>query len=83
MLVQLPQFRQWQIDARIPEVILMHGRTRLMLNTDKTKIRAIQGHTLEKFNLDLLYDKIIHPVLYQMPGVGWEYTGHGGGRDYQ
>ena len=36
MLVQLPQFRQWKIDARILEVILMHGRQRLMLNADKT-----------------------------------------------
>ena len=59
MLAQLPQFRQWKIDERILEVILMHGRSRLMLNTDKTKIRAIQGHTLEKFDLELLYDNII------------------------
>ena len=36
MLVQLPRFRQWKIDARILEVILMHGRQRLMLNADKT-----------------------------------------------
>ena len=59
MLVQLPQFRQWKIDAKILEVILMHGRQRLMLNADKTKIRAIQGHTLEKFDYDQLYERII------------------------
>ena len=58
MLVQLPQFRQWKIDAEILEVILMHGRQRLMLNHDKTKIRAIQGHTLEKFDYSLLHERI-------------------------
>ena len=47
MLVQLPEFKKHKIDERILEVILMHGRTRLMLNADKTKIRAIQGHTLD------------------------------------
>ena len=44
MLVQLPESRKHKIDERVLEVILMHGRTRLMLNADKTtKVRAIQG----------------------------------------
>ena len=37
----------------------MHGRQRLMLNADKTKVRAIQGHTLEMFDYDQLYERII------------------------
>jgi hypothetical protein len=71
VLIQLPQFRQWNIDDKILEVILMHGRQRLMLNSDKTKIRAIQGHTLEKFDYDLLYERIISiPFFNKWPGWG-------------
>ena len=59
MLVQLPQFKKWNIDKKVLEVIMMHGRQRLMLNHDKTKIRAVQGHTLDLFEYDRLYERII------------------------
>ena len=59
MLVQLPDFRKHEIDERVLQVILMHGRTRLMLNTDKTKIRAIQGHALDTLDYNRLYENII------------------------
>ena len=59
MLIQLPQFKKWNIDNKVLEVIMMHGRQRLMLNHDKTKIRAVQGHTLDLFEYDRLYERII------------------------
>ena len=59
MLIQLPQFKKWNIDNKVLEVILKHGRQRLMLNHDKIKIRAIQGHTLDLFDYDRLYERII------------------------
>ena len=72
MLVQLPQFKKWNIDDKVLEVIMMHGRQRLMLNHDKTKIRAIQGHTLDLFEYDRLYERdYIHPVLRELERMGW------------
>ena len=37
----------------------MHARPRLMLNAEQTKIRAIQGHTLDILDLNQLYEKIL------------------------
>ena len=65
MLVQLPLFRQWKIDQHVLEVILMHSRTRIMTNADKTKVRAIQGHTLETLELERLYENITTISLFK------------------
>ena len=69
--MQLPQFKRLGINEKFLEVIMMHGRPRLMLNHDKTKIRAIQGHTLGTLEYDRLYDKIISiPFFQQWRGWG-------------
>ena len=44
---------------------MMHGRQRLMLNNDRTKIRAIQGHTLSTLEYDKLYERIISIPFFQ------------------
>ena len=65
VLVQLPQFVNKGINEKFLEVIMMHGRQRLMLNKYKTKIRAIQGHTLSTLEYDKLYERIISIPFFQ------------------
>ena len=73
-LAQLPHFRKHKIDQRILEVILMHGRTRLMTNADKTKVRAIQGHTLEILDLNKLYENISSTSFFKNHRLWGGYT---------
>ena len=83
ILVQLPEFKKNNIDAKLLEVIMMHARPRIMMNAEHTKLKAIQGHTLDTLDINQLYEKIIsisHYVL-QPPDVGRSCPRHIGGRD--
>ena len=58
ILVQLPDFKKNNVTPALLELILMHARSRLMTNDDCTKIKAIRGHTLDRFGADKLHEKI-------------------------
>ena len=58
ILVQLPEFRRNNLDAKPREVIMMHAQPRIMMNAEGTKLKAIQGHTLDRLDIYQLYEKI-------------------------
>ena len=57
--VQLPEFQKNSVTPELLEPVVMHAQSRLMMNNECTKLRAIQGHTLDRFDINLLYEKII------------------------
>ena len=63
-VVQLPEFKKYNIDAKLLEVIMMHARPRIMMNAEHTKLKAIQGHTLDTLDFNQLYEKIISIAHY-------------------
>ena len=66
ILVQLHGFKKHNIDAKILEVIMMHGRARLMMSADQTKIKAIQAHTLDILDYNKLYEKILSIPFFEL-----------------
>lgn len=57
VFIQLPEMRL-KIDQRVLELILMSASPRIMTNDSGDRIRAIQGHSLERFHIDELYENI-------------------------
>ena len=43
---------------------MMHARPRIMMNAEHTKLKAIQGHTLDTLDINQLYEKIISIAHY-------------------
>ena len=61
ILVQSPEFRKNNVDAKLLEVIMMHAQPRILINFEGIKLKAIQGHTLEaleRFDINQRYEKI-------------------------
>ena len=58
ILVQLLEFRKNKVDHKILELVMMSAFPRIMMSPDGTCLKAIQGHTLEWFDIDRLYEKI-------------------------
>ena len=58
ILAQLPEFRRNNVDAKLLKVITMHAQPGIMMNAGCTKLKAIQGHTLDRFDINQLYEKI-------------------------
>ena len=58
VFIQLPEMKRLKIDQRVLELILMSASPRIMTNDSGDRIRAIQGHSLERFHIDELYEKI-------------------------
>ena len=52
VLVQLPEFKRHKIDHRVLEIIMMNAYPRIMTNEDGDRVKAIQGHSLEWFDID-------------------------------
>ena len=64
ILVQLPEFKKRRADHRVLELIMMSAYPRIMVNPDGTCVKAIQGHSLEWFDIDQLYEKVGTPEEY-------------------
>ena len=64
ILVQLPEFRKDRVDHKILELVMMSAYPRIMMSPDGTHLKAIQGHTLEWFDIDRLYEKLNTPEEY-------------------
>ena len=58
IFIQLPQMKRDRIDQSVIELVLMSSSPRIMTNANEDCIRAIQGHTLEQFDISELYEKI-------------------------
>ena len=58
VFIQLPEMLRFKIDQRVLELILMSHSPRIMTNDSGDRIRAIQGHSLERFDTDELYEKV-------------------------
>ena len=58
VFIQLPEMRDLSIDQRVIELVFKSNNPRIMTNASGDRIRAIQGHTLEQFNISELYDEI-------------------------
>ena len=58
VFIQLPEMRNVRIDQHVVELVLKSRNPRIMTNASGDRIRAIQGHTLEQFNISELYIKI-------------------------
>ena len=58
VFIQLPEMKRINTDQRVIELVLMSNSPRIMTNVSGDRIKAIQGHTLEQFNISGLYDKI-------------------------
>ena len=50
--------KRHKIDHRVLELILMSANPRIMTNESGDRVKAIQGHSLEWFDIDVLYEKI-------------------------
>ena len=64
ILVQLPELIKNSVTPELLELVMMHARSRFMMNDDCTKLRAIQGHTLDRFDVNQLYEKITDKGYY-------------------
>ena len=51
LLVQPPVIKAWGIDKQIIELILRCPNTRIATDATRTRVRAIQGHSLPRFLL--------------------------------
>ena len=58
ILIQLPEFRKNKVDHKILELVMMSALPGIMMSPDGTRLKAIQGHTLEWFDIDRLYERI-------------------------
>ena len=59
ILVQLPELKRNSVNVELLELIMMHAQSRIMMNDEGTKLKAIQGHTLmNRFDINLLYKEI-------------------------
>ena len=58
VFIQLPEMRMLKIGQRVIELVLMSNSPRIMTNASGDRIKAIQGHSLEQFNIAELYEKI-------------------------
>ena len=58
VFIQPPQMKRLKIDQRVIELVLMSNSPRIMTNAGGDRIKAIQGHPLEQFNIPGLYGKI-------------------------
>ena len=56
--IQLPGMRRFKIDQRVLELILMSNSPRIMTNDSGDRIKAIQGHSLDRFDIAELCEKI-------------------------
>ena len=57
VFIQLPEMRRLKIDQRVLELILMSNSPRIMTNDRGDRIKAIQGHSLERFDIAELCGK--------------------------
>eukprot|EP00919_Chromeraceae_sp_WS-2016_P019593 GHVR01046686.1.p1 GENE.GHVR01046686.1~~GHVR01046686.1.p1 ORF type:complete len:271 (-),score=26.56 GHVR01046686.1:46-858(-) len=64
ILVRLPEFRKNNVDHKILELVMMSAYPRIMMNPEGTYFKAIQGHTLEWFDICRLYEKLNTPEEY-------------------
>ena len=58
ILVQLPEFRKNKVDHKLLELVMMNAYPGIMMNPEGTHLKAIQGHTLERFDIDQLHEKL-------------------------
>ena len=58
LFIQLPEMRNVSTDRHVIELVLKSHNPIIMTNASGDRIRAIQGHTLEQFNISELYNKI-------------------------
>ena len=58
LLVQLPLMKANSINKQVIELILRCTNTRLATDATRTRVRAIQGHSLLRYHIDELYKEI-------------------------
>ena len=82
IILQLPVFAAKNITKEVIEMVVRLKKPRIMMNERRTQIRAIEGHTLDIFDPELLYEPLASADDFRTNPIWNELEDNTGAPDY-